>query len=82
MLSVAGLATAIVCSKVFERVVIVEPDSMAESRRTRVAQAEQIHGKPFVERTCGELKQEALHFTRYTGHFTVYSSGYGLQLRF
>ncbi|CAE6513678.1 unnamed protein product [Rhizoctonia solani] len=42
--SMAGLATAAVCSKFFERVIIIEPDSMAELKRTRVAQAEQIHG--------------------------------------
>ncbi|CAE7125440.1 unnamed protein product [Rhizoctonia solani] len=42
--SMAGLATAVVCSKFFERVIIVEPDSMTELKRTRVAQAEQIHG--------------------------------------
>ncbi|CAE6537980.1 unnamed protein product [Rhizoctonia solani] len=42
--SVAGLATAVVCSKFFERVIVVEPDSMMELKRTRVAQAEQIHG--------------------------------------
>ncbi|KAJ1308831.1 hypothetical protein OPQ81_004519 [Rhizoctonia solani] len=42
--SMAGLSTAVVCSKFFERVIVVEPDSMDESKRTRVAQAEQIHG--------------------------------------
>ncbi|CAE6469184.1 unnamed protein product [Rhizoctonia solani] len=42
--SMAGLATAVVCSKFFERVIIIEPDSMSELKRTRVAQAEQIHG--------------------------------------
>ncbi|CAE6482565.1 unnamed protein product [Rhizoctonia solani] len=42
--SVAGLATAVVCSKFFERVIVIEPDSMDEFKRTRVAQAEQIHG--------------------------------------
>lgn len=43
--SIAGLATAIICSKLFEHVIIVEPDSMTEVKRTRVAQAEQIHGR-------------------------------------
>ncbi|QRW16180.1 Chitin biosynthesis protein CHS5 [Rhizoctonia solani] len=42
--SMAGLATAVVCSKFFERVIVIEPDSMNEHKRTRVAQAEQIHG--------------------------------------
>ncbi|KAF8760159.1 hypothetical protein RHS01_01742 [Rhizoctonia solani] len=41
--SMAGLATAVVCSKFFERVIVIEPDSMNEHKRTRVAQAEQIH---------------------------------------
>ncbi|ELU45697.1 fibronectin type III/BRCA1 domain-containing protein [Rhizoctonia solani AG-1 IA] len=44
MYSMAGLATAVVCSKFFERVIVIEPDSMNEHKRTRVAQAEQIHG--------------------------------------
>ncbi|CCO28247.1 Cell fusion protein cfr1 AltName: Full=CHS5-related protein 1 [Rhizoctonia solani AG-1 IB] len=42
--SLSGLATAVVCSKFFERVIVIEPDSMDEQKRTRVAQAEQIHG--------------------------------------
>ncbi|QRW01982.1 cell fusion protein cfr1 [Ceratobasidium sp. AG-Ba] len=42
--SIAGLATAIVCSRFFEQVTIIEPDSMSEPTRTRVAQSEQIHG--------------------------------------
>ncbi|QRW12720.1 FAD-binding domain protein [Ceratobasidium sp. AG-Ba] len=41
--SIAGLATAIVCSRFFEQVIIVEPDSMSKPTRSRVAQSEQIH---------------------------------------
>ncbi|KAF8592869.1 hypothetical protein BDV93DRAFT_567253, partial [Ceratobasidium sp. AG-I] len=42
--SVAGLATAIVCAKFFKQVIVVEPDSIDDPKRTRVAQAEQVHG--------------------------------------
>ncbi|QRV98129.1 FAD-binding domain protein [Ceratobasidium sp. AG-Ba] len=41
--SIAGLATAIVCSRFFEQVTIVEPDSMSKPTRTRVVQSEQVH---------------------------------------
>ncbi|KAF8607790.1 hypothetical protein BDV93DRAFT_603567 [Ceratobasidium sp. AG-I] len=41
--SIAGLTTAIICAKFFERVVVVEPDSIDELKRTRVAQYEQVH---------------------------------------
>ncbi|KAG8710836.1 hypothetical protein FRC09_020904 [Ceratobasidium sp. 395] len=41
---ISGTAIIAGGSKFFDKVIVVEPDSMAEVKRTRVAQAEQIHG--------------------------------------
>jgi hypothetical protein len=44
--SIAGLLAARVLSDHFERVTIVEPESLDTDRRTRVGQWNQIHSEP------------------------------------